>query len=185
MSLSPFRALALSALACGAAVSLTGCGAIVNNILGGAPAETSPDGGVDAAPEGGDTSLLPESDDVFTLAVGDCFVESEFNTSFMGDGVSEVPTVDCAQEHDSEVYHIETLPEGAYPGDESVEASATQACETNFETFIGLPYLDSELYYSFLTPTEDGWNTIDDREVVCYIVTNGEMVTGTLAGAAR
>lgn len=182
MSLSPFRALALSALACGAALSLTGCGAIVNNLLGGAPAETAPDGAAGGSEE---TSLLPENDDVFTLAVGDCFTEAEFNTSFTGDEVSEVPTLDCAEEHDAEVYHIETLSEGAFPGETAIESSATEACETNFETFIGVPYLESELYYSYLTPTEDGWNTIDDREIVCYIVTSGEMVTGTLAGAAR
>ncbi len=121
------------------------------------------------------------ADSVLDLQVGDCLSRSDLE----GDEVSSAKAIDCAEEHDAEVYHIETLPEGAFPGETAIESSATEACETNFETFIGVPYLESELYYSYLTPTEDGWNTIDDREIVCYIVTSGEMVTGTLAGAAR
>jgi hypothetical protein len=163
MSLSPFRTLAVSAAACAAAVSLTGCGAVLNGVLGAAGGEA----------------------DIFQIEVGDCFIGADMATSLADTEVSEVPTVDCAEEHDSEVYHIEVLPEGDFPGTASIEASATEVCESKFEEFVGISYLESEIYYSTFTPLEEGWNTIDDREIVCYLVTNGEMVTGSLAGAAR
>ncbi|SHI77099.1 Septum formation [Nocardiopsis flavescens] len=162
MSPSPFRALALSAAACGAAVSLTGCGALTG-LLGAAAGQ----------------------DDVFQLEVGDCFTGTEMEASLSGEEVSEVPTVDCAEEHDSEVYHIEVLPEGDYPGAESLNTSAEEVCQTKFEEFVGISYAESEIYLSYLTPIEEGWNSFDDREIVCYLVTDGETVTGSLAGAAR
>ncbi|WP_306366873.1 septum formation family protein [Nocardiopsis sp. CC223A] len=164
MSLSPSfpRALGLSLMAGTAAVALTGCGA-VTGLLGAASGQ----------------------DDVFQLEVGDCFTQAEMNASFSGEEVSGIPTVDCAEEHDAEVYHIEVLPEGDYPGTESLNATGEEVCTAEFEEFVGIAYEESEIYFSLLTPIEQGWTAMDDREIVCYLITNGEMVTGTLAGAAR
>ncbi|CAL9424059.1 hypothetical protein SUDANB121_01929 [Nocardiopsis dassonvillei] len=164
MSLSPVfpRALGLSLLAGTAAVALTGCGA-VTGLLGAASGQ----------------------DDVFQLEVGDCFTEAEMDASFEAEEISQVPTVDCAEEHDSEVYHIEVLPEGDYPGADSLSTSGEEICESKFEEFVGIAYMESELLYTFLLPIEEGWTLADDREIVCIVVTNGEMVTGSLAGAAR
>ncbi|MFL1381062.1 MULTISPECIES: septum formation family protein [unclassified Nocardiopsis] len=163
MSLSPFRALALSAAAAAAVVSLTGCGSILNGVLGAAGA--------------------PAEDDVFALAVGDCFTESAMGGSFDGEEVSSVPTVDCSEEHDSELYHTEDLPDGDFPGAEAVSASADEICGPKFEEFVGIAPEESSLYVSYFTPIAEGW-AAGDREIACYVYSD-EMVTGTLAGAAR
>lgn len=163
MSLSPSfpRALGLSLLAGGAVVALSGCG-VLNGVLGAASGQ----------------------DDVFNLEVGNCFIEADMNASLTGDEVSEVPTVDCAEEHDSEVYHSEMLPDGDFPGAESVTDSGMDICKAKFEDFMGIAYDDSELYFSFFSPTSQSWDAMGDREILCYILTD-EMVTGSLAGAAR
>ncbi|MEE2035889.1 septum formation family protein [Nocardiopsis sp. CT-R113] len=159
-SVSPtLRATGLSALAIGSVLALSGCGAITSLLGGG---------------------------NVFEIGVGDCFTESEMDAAFAGGEVSDIPLVDCAEEHDSEVYFTEDLPEGDYPGSDSINTSTEEICYgDNFTDFVGVPYPESEIYVATLSPTEDSWNRADDREVVCYVVTDGETVTGTLAGANR
>ncbi|WP_433698159.1 septum formation family protein [Nocardiopsis sp. CA-288880] len=160
MSVSPaLRATGLSALALGSVLALSGCGAITSLIGGG---------------------------NVFEISVGDCFVESEMNAAFATGEVSDVPLVECTEEHDAEVYYTEDLPEGDFPGTESVDASTEEICYgDNFTDFVGVSYDESEIYAGALYPTEESWNQLDDREVACYLITQGEMVTGTLAGANR
>ncbi|WP_304453823.1 septum formation family protein [Nocardiopsis sp. YSL2] len=154
------RIASLSALAAGAAVVLSGCG-VVTQILGAA------------------------DNNVFDLNVGDCFIDSEMEAAFGGEEVTEVPLVDCAEPHDSEFFVSHQMAEGEYPGDEAVTAEATELCEGDaFTEFVGVPWEESALYAYPLTPTEDSWNRIDDREILCYVYDPEEMVTGTLEGAA-
>ncbi|TDQ51596.1 septum formation family protein [Actinorugispora endophytica] len=119
-------------------------------------------------------------DDVFTLVVGDCL------SSSTGEGeVSSVPTVDCAEPHDSEVYASHMIADGAYPGEDAIYTEAEEVCTTEFETFVGMAYLDSELDFEYLYPTEDSWNELDDREILCMVVDPAGQTTGSLEGAAR
>jgi hypothetical protein len=153
------RSVALSALAAGAAVTLSACGA-VTQILAGA------------------------DNNVFDLNVGDCFIDSEMEAVLVGEEVTEVPLVDCAEPHDSEFFHSHQMEDGDYPGDEAVNAAATEQCEGQaFTDFVGLPWDESALYALPLTPTEESWNQIDDREILCYVHNPDEMVTGTMQGA--
>ncbi|KOX24237.1 septum formation family protein [Nocardiopsis sp. NRRL B-16309] len=160
-SCSPaLRTAALSTLAVGAAVVLSGCG-VVTQILGGA------------------------DNNVFELNVGDCFIESEMSAVLGGGEVSEVPLVDCAEPHDAEFFFSHEMPDGDYPGDAAVTAEGSQVCEGQaFTDFVGVPYEESLLHSYALTPTEESWNTLDDREVICYVYHPDEMVTETLGGAA-
>lgn len=158
-SVSPtLRAAGLSALAIGSVLALSGCGAITSLIGGG---------------------------NVFDISVGDCFVESEMDEAFASGEVSDIPLVDCAEEHDAEVYYTEDLPEGDFPGTESITTSTEEICYgDNFTDFVGVGYNESEIYAGSLSPTEDSWNRVDDREVACYVMSD-ELVTGTLSGANR
>lgn len=160
-SCSPaLRTAALSTLAAGAAVVLSGCG-VVTQILGGA--------------EG----------NIFDLNVGDCFNIDEMEAVLGGEEVSDVPLIDCAEPHDSEFFVAEQMPEGEFPGDEAINAEATELCQGQaFTDFVGVPWEESALYAFPLTPTEESWNRIDDREIICYVNNPDEMVTGTLEGAA-
>ncbi|MFD3685495.1 septum formation family protein [Nocardiopsis sp. NPDC058631] len=160
-SVSPtLRATGLSALAIGSVLALSGCGAI--------------------------TSLLGGQGNVFDLSVGECFTATELNNAFASEEVSELPIVDCSEEHDSEIYYIEDLPEGDYPGDEFVSTEWEEIClGDNFTDFIGVPWEESEIDASALMPTQETWEQLDDREITCYATSSGEMLTGSLSGANR
>ena len=58
------------------------------------------------------------SSNVFDLSVGDCFDDPDNFAE-----VSNVPMVDCSEPHHNEVYYLQDLPDGDFPGDSSVENS--------------------------------------------------------------
>ena len=61
---------------------------------------------------------------------------------------------------------------------------AQQGCTSRFGDFIGTPYQKSRLEVQYLYPTEESWNTQDDREVVCSVTDpKGKITAKTLAGA--
>ncbi|WP_116244232.1 septum formation family protein [Nocardiopsis sp. FIRDI 009] len=158
-SLSPaVRAALVSATAVGAAFGLSGCGALISALGGGNTLE---------------------------LAVGDCFIEDEMYSVGSDSEVTDVPLVDCSEEHDSEIYYLYDLEGDSFPGLEAARADADETCTAQaFTDFVGVEYAESEIYASYLVPTELSWNTADDREVVCYLFTD-EMTTGSLEGANR
>ena len=125
-----------------------------------------------AVVEGGDVSAL-------RLNVGDCIAEpteGEFET---------VPVVPCSEPHVSELFHSFDIDGDDYPGEEEVIALAEAGCIDEFADFIGTSYEESEWDVSFLYPVEETWNTLDDREVLCGVVTvSGDETTGSAEGVA-
>ncbi|MCP9489353.1 MAG: DUF4190 domain-containing protein [Solirubrobacteraceae bacterium MAG38_C4-C5] len=145
------RGLAIAGLALSGAWTLViaiGIGSVVFT-------EAERDAGGDVA-EGGDLS-------VFEVQTGDCL-----------QGVTEteaalnVEAVPCEQPHDAEVVADFELPEGDWPGLEPVIARAEERCA---QLSAGLPpspaLEDGEIF--FYHPTEQSWDTVDDREVLCLL----------------
>jgi len=122
--------------------------------------------------QGGDT-------DVFSLQVGDCFNDTA------ADEVSSVPIVPCTESHDNEVFFEFSMPDGDYPSDDEFQAAATEQCDPVFASFIGVDYNDSDLDYAWMTPTSDGWSSLNDRVVQCVVYDPNGQVTGSLKGSAR
>lgn len=162
--------IALIAAAASIGLALSGCSAIEGLL----PKEQAQrDDETQEIVEGGQA-------DVFTIAVGDCLNE------VTDAEVSEVPTVPCSEPHDEEVYFDFQLEGDEWPGDEAILTESQTRCAAEFETFVGFPYADSTLDFYPYTPTEAGWNEINDRTVSCVIYeVSGEQITGSLAGAAR
>ncbi len=119
--------------------------------------------------------------DVFSLKVGDCLDQQADDEATE---VSSVPTVPCAEPHDSEAYAATDLPEGDFPGDQSVTDSADTFCYDEFATFIGLSYDESSLDLASFYPTQESWAE-GDREIMCFVSSPDGPVTGTLAASAR
>ncbi len=159
-SLSPaVRNTSLAVLAAGAVVSLSACG-LVNSLLG--------------------------TGNVMDIAVGDCFDESAMQTALGGEEVSNIPLVECSEPHDAEVFHVEDLPDGDFPGESSVQASMEEICTGSaFADFIGVDYMDSSIYVGGLQPTSQTWDSFDDREILCYAISDEGPITESLAGANR
>lgn len=119
------------------------------------------------------------NEEALSLQVGDCFDE-------LGDEeFAQLPVVPCDESHVNEVFATYTLPAGDWPGDESIQQGSVAECDARFQEFVGVTYDESTLDWRTITPTEDGWNAEDDREVLCVVFDPAGEVTGTLEGAAR
>jgi hypothetical protein len=162
------RALAIASIAT-AAVALSGC-SILEQFTGGGNATRDDSGEV---VEGNDNT------DVFTLQVGDCL-----NDATASETVETIPTVPCAEPHDSEIYASIILEGDTFPGSEAVIAEADAACLEAFPGFAGIEYADSQYYYSYYFPTEGSWAG-GDREILCTIYDEAGQVTGSLENIGR
>jgi hypothetical protein len=143
----------------------------------GPPEETS-------APTQAQETAAPGAGEVgfFDLEVGDCLADS---VPTGGEKVFTFETVPCSQPHSEEVYAVVTLPEGDFPGEEAVVAQADEVCDTEFESFVGLPYEESVLYSNYLYPTDaQTWNA-GYRKLTCTVYDPAGDTTGTLADANR
>jgi len=125
-----------------------------------------------------------ESQDIFTIKVGDCL-----NDSSAGDSVTTVPTVDCAEPHDSEAYKSIILDDETFPGLETIKGYANTGCADAFEAFVGVSYDDSLINLNYYYPTEETWAT-GDREILCLARDTDEtgaevQATGSLKGVKR
>jgi hypothetical protein len=160
-----------------AGLALSGCsflGSITNDQVNNNSATSSDDS----------SSATGDNTDVFALMVGDCLDDPEAD----GEEVFDVTTVDCAAAHDNEIYDSIILPDGEFPGAESIDASSSEGCIASFSSFAGIAYEDSaRLEYFPFYPTEESWAN-GDREILCAIYALDEAglpttSTGTLEGA--
>lgn len=158
------RAIAVTIVAT-ASVGLSGC-SLVSSVLGGDDTVRDEDGNVTEGNEDGD---------VFSIQVGDCLNDA----SVSGD-VSEVPFTPCEEPHDSEAYATFQLSGDAFPGDDAVGQEADELCYGAFEDFAGIAWESSVYDYSYYIPTQDSWEQLGDREVLCTIFDPDGKVTGTL-----
>lgn len=134
-------------------------------------------GGSGSAPSA--TSTSGASTDVFQVKVGDCL-----NDAAVEGEVSTVPTVDCAQPHDSEAFASIAMAEGDFPGAAAVKTQSEDGCTAQFNKFVGVDYGSSTLEYSYYYPTAESWAQ-GDREILCLIADPAGPTTGSLKGSAR
>lgn len=126
------------------------------------PTDEATDGD-DTGDDTGDGENSPGIEDVPTAEVGSCINLMDVLTV---EGVSDIPTVDCSEEHDAQVFAVVDLPDGEFPGDEAVTSSITSECEAAFEGFVGTPPDESALAFDGLGPSEATW-AVGDRSVIC------------------
>lgn len=103
----------------------------------------------------------------FAIEVGDCLnLPSELNQ------VQSVEGVPCTQPHNAQAYaHFDLIGFGdAFPGSAAFEEQTVEGCYERFQSFVGISYEQSELYFTALEPTKEGWVELDDREITCLLV---------------
>ncbi len=128
-----------------------------------------------AAACNGDTS-------VFDLKVGDCFNDQADLTQTE---VSAVPTVDCAEPHDNEIYFEYSMTGTIFPGETAILDEASTRCLTAFEPFVGISFADSILDIFPITPTAGSWAE-GDRVVYCALYAfDLSKLTGSMRGTGR
>jgi Septum formation len=130
-----------------------------------------------------DSGRITERGEVsaFDLHEGDCFDLPTPNSE-----VFDVSGVPCTEPHDAEVLSTFDIDGDEFPGQQAVIREAARGCKTRFADFIGVTYQRSVLDMQYLYPTEQSWNTQDDREVVCAVTDpKGKITVETLEGANR
>jgi hypothetical protein len=146
---------------------LPGCGVAGN---AGAPTGQTADDAV------ADPSLTAWDD----LEIGDCVLETDWDTQLDGGGVK---AVDCDEEHTDELFQIVVHEDGAFPGSDELLALADSACQDAFEGYVGASLEASGYDYSFTAPSEETW-AAGDRESLCFLFDfKGELRTGSAKGA--
>lgn len=111
------------------------------------------------------------------LAPGDCFDDPPASTD-----ITEIELVDCAEPHDNEVFADLAIEQTVYPGENVIASFALDSCLGPFEAYVGEPYADSALDYTFLAPTAESWNQTGHRVVTCLLYSADlSKLTGTMA----
>ncbi len=109
------------------------------------------------------TELFDDSTDVAALTVGDCLNGAD------GELVESVDVVDCSEAHDFEVYALpNNTASGDYPGADALFSWADQQCWEAFEPYVGVPFEESELFFTNLIPTDESWEQ-GNRSATCML----------------
>ena len=115
-----------------------------------------------------------------TLKPGDCLVPPTKVTVQL----ATVERVPCGDPHTQEVYALPVYdtPTGtsnsSYPTDTVLKQFAEGNCAQQFQTWDGVAYPDSKLFFTYLLPSARSWSE-DDRKIVCIIQTTGAPLRAT------
>lgn len=116
---------------------------------------------------------------VFHLAVGQCLVPPKKVQA----SLSTVEVVPCSTPHPQQVYALVHDHGGsAYPASSKLDDFANAACLDRFSAFVGIPYRESSLYFTYLLPSVGSWAD-GDRTIVCVAETVGRPLTKSLKGS--
>lgn len=121
-------------------------------------------------------SPVPEFD------VGSCLDGVTTATEISNETIDTVP---CSDTHDGEVFAHVIYPGDRYPGVETLQAYALEACQPLFEEYVGLPYGESTLPMVPFVPRDFGW-LIGRRTIDCVAYTPQSLVEyGSVKGTGR
>ncbi|WP_168220103.1 MULTISPECIES: septum formation family protein [unclassified Salinibacterium] len=117
------------------------------------------------------TDLFQGKEDVFSIAVGDCFND---DTAAV-EQVESVVMPKCTEPHDNEAYHLYDLASSTFPSydEDAILEEAEMGCFTEFEGFVGSAIDETSLYFGYYYPSPESWDE-GDRQVLCLAYdTNG------------
>lgn len=140
---------------------------------------------------------------VFDLRPQECLDPPRANPNL---AVSDISVLRCSLPHVDEVYcvlpYTATVPAGPgacparpprlagsltaqYPGEPALSKFAAAACLNEFEPYVGTPYTQSSLYYTYLYPSPRSWDdpVRRDRTIVCVLHTAGAPLTRSAKGS--
>jgi len=131
---------------------------------------------------GSDDGPPREEVSVFDVTVGQCFAaQQEVQVE-----LSSLEAVPCNGPHRQESFAVvdyqpPTGVEGdAFPGDATLGAYADAICAQNFEDYVGISYLDSSLFFTYLLPSARGWEQSKDRAVICFATSTEAELTASV-----
>ena len=72
----------------------------------------------------------------------------------------------CTEAHEYEVFYVGSLAGGEYPTDDVTTTFVVDNCGPAFDAYVGKAYVDSQLDFSYLSPSVESWRD-GDRSVQC------------------
>lgn len=72
-----------------------------------------------------------------------------------------------------------------YPGEDVLSKFADGTCAQRFGEYVGVDYLDSKLFFTYLLPSARSWEQAADRNVLCFVTTTGGKLTKSVKGTKR
>ena len=97
------------------------------------------------------------------MRVGQCILLPEGSEETTA---TTLETTGCTREHDAEVFHIDSMPDGDFPGAVELNKQAESVCIATFGDYVGSDYLTSTLDATWMIPTKESWAQ-KDRSIVC------------------
>lgn len=125
------------------------------------------------------------SQPVLTVNVGQCFSAP---TSVHKE-LKSLKRTPCNKPHALEAYariaysKQKNVADLAYPGSDVLTKFAQSACAQQFRQYVGVDYLDSSLFFTYLLPSPAGWEQQLDRFVLCFIESSHALRTSSAKGS--
>jgi hypothetical protein len=132
---------------------------------------------------------------VFAVQPGQCFTAP----SAVKVQLSTLEKTSCSKPHTQEAYAIVAYEPAAgatasatgvaftapYPGDDVLAKFAQGVCAQRYGPYVGVDYLDSKLFFTYLLPSARSWQQEDDRNVICFVTTTGSTLTSSVKGSKQ
>jgi hypothetical protein len=139
-----------------------------------------------------------DSDDisVFSVKAGQCFT-APASVKVQLDTLNRTK---CSNAHTLEAYAVlgyqvpsanrsglTTAPTStsSYPGEDVLTTFAQGSCAQKFGQYVGVSYLDSSLFFTFLLPSARSWEQAQDRNVLCFVTTTGGKLKSSVKDSKR
>ena len=118
------------------------------------------------------------------LQVGDCLTGANLNLNLATPWPKLSLAVPCSQGHTAEVFYANNYywpKNGAYPGDAGIKSKATAACDSAFQSYVGIAYSQSQYTWTDIVPDASTWPG-GDRGLHCvaYYAPSGHASGATL-----
>ena len=116
---------------------------------------------------------------VFDLHIGDCLVTPKQIQAQL----TNVQQVPCTTPHTLEVYALVRDHGGStFPTANALDTFANASCLDRFASYVGVPYRQSSLFFTYLLPSVRSW-AAGDRTVVCVAETTGPPLRQSVKGS--
>lgn len=128
-----------------------------------------------------------KSESVFSVQAGQCF-EAPGTVKAQ---LSSLSRVSCTSPHNEEAYAVVPFQSAngstgaAYPGADVLTTFAQGACAQRFTDYVGVNYLDSKLFFTYLLPSARSWEQDSDRNISCFVTTTGQKLTASVKGSKQ
>lgn len=125
---------------------------------------------------------------VFSVKPGECFNPPSKVTAEL----SKLSETGCTDKHTHEAYAVVDYTNtsgssvgAAYPGSDVLTTFAQGACAQRYGAYVGVDYLDSKMFFTYLLPSARSWEQNSDRKIICFVTTTGNELTSSVKGSKQ